>query len=103
MVRTGYQRGRANEYRAMGQLKKEGWIVLRSAGSHSPLDLFAAKGGERLLVQVKSGGGRVDNKGLAELIHWAKEFNGNAEVWHFKGRLGLEKRVVHRTEMKIPG
>jgi Holliday junction resolvase len=101
MVRTGYQRGRANEYRAMEQLRKDGWVVLRSAGSHSPLDLFAARNGERLLVQVKSGEGHMSDEQTKELIRWAKEFDGSAEVWHYMGREGVEKKVVHRAETKV--
>jgi Holliday junction resolvase len=80
----------------MEQLRREGWVVLRSAGSHSPIDLFAAKDGERLLVQVKSGQGRMNDEKTTELIRWAKEFDGNAEVWHYMGREGVEKKVVHR-------
>ncbi len=100
MARTAYQRGRANEYKAMEKLRKMGWLVLRSAGSHSPLDLFAAKDGERLLIQVKSGSGRASGDELTELILWAKAFRGTAEVWHFKGRDGVQKEVVYEKSAK---
>ena len=37
----------------MDMLKSQGWVVARSAGSHGPVDVFAAKEGIILLVQVK--------------------------------------------------
>ncbi len=76
----------------MELLKDDGWVVARSAGSHSPVDVFAAKGGAALLVQVKNGKARVKAEEAKELVKWAEAFNADAEVWHFKGRGRLEKR-----------
>ena len=89
---TQYERGRSKEYRAMTLLKSEGWVVARSAGSHSPVDIFAAKLGVTLLIQVKSRKARVKALEAKELVKWAEAFNANAEIWHFKGRGHLEKR-----------
>jgi Holliday junction resolvase len=96
MVNHAYNRGRAREYRAMEMLRTEGWVVGRSAASHSPVDIFAAKEGRVLLVQVKSGQARVNKEELTELVKWAEAFDADAEVWHFKGRGNLEKRRVSR-------
>ena len=42
MPNKNYQKGRRKEYKICDQLKKEGFdIVQRSAGSHSPIDVFA--------------------------------------------------------------
>ncbi|MDV3293097.1 MAG: restriction endonuclease [Nitrososphaerales archaeon] len=98
MVSTQYVRGRAREYRAMSMLRSEGWMVSRSAASHGAVDVFAAKGGRLLLVQVKSGRARVKKEELEELVRWARESNGDAEVWHFKGRGRFEKRRVHASK-----
>lgn len=98
MVSTQYVRGRAKEYRAMSMLRSQGWMVSRSAASHGAVDVFAAKGGKLLLVQVKSGRARVKKEELEELVRWAKESNGDAEVWHFKGRGRFEKRRVHASK-----
>lgn len=95
MVGTLYQRGRAKEYKTMQILKQSGWMVSRSAASHGAVDVFAAKDGKILLVQVKSGRARVKKEELDELIRWGKHSNGDAEVWHFKGRGHLEKRRVY--------
>lgn len=76
-------------------LRKDGFHVSRSAGSHGAVDVIAAKEGHILLVQVKSGRARVRKDELKELIKWGRSFNGDAEVWHFKRRGLLEKRRVH--------
>jgi hypothetical protein len=36
-----YKRGRKKEYKIMAQEKRKGNIVIRSAGSHSPIDLVS--------------------------------------------------------------
>lgn len=95
MPSTRYQIGRAKEYRAMAILKKEGWKVSRSAASHGAVDVFAARGGKMLLVQVKSGRARVKKEELEELIDWGRNSNGDAEVWYFKKRGELERRRVY--------
>jgi Holliday junction resolvase len=92
----GYNRGRAREYKVMELLRTEGWTVGRSAGSHSPVDVFAAKKGRVLLVQVKSGRARVGGEELMELVKWAEAFDADAEVWHFRGKGNLEKRRVSK-------
>lgn len=96
MVNRAYNRGRAKEYKVMEMLRVEGWIVGRSAGSHSPVDVFAAKEGNVLLVQIKSGKARVKSDELMELVKWAQAFDADAEVWHFKGRGNLVKRRVSK-------
>ncbi|MDG6901031.1 MAG: hypothetical protein JRM80_03630 [Nitrososphaerota archaeon] len=98
MTGTLYEKGRAREYKAMTMLKEDGWVVARSAASHGAVDVFAAKDGKLLLVQVKSGKARVKKEEMEELVRWGKESNGDAEVWHFKGRGHLEKRRVYASK-----
>ena len=53
-----YRKGRRKEYGVCDSLKKDGYdIVQRSAGSHSPIDIFAIDIENKIikLVQVKSG------------------------------------------------
>lgn len=92
---TRYQKGRAKEYATMAILKRDGWMVSRSAASHGAVDVFAAKDGMLLLVQVKSGRARVKKEEMEELVRWGKMSSGRAEVWHFKGRGKLQKRRVY--------
>ena len=49
---TNYERGRVFEYRVKRYLERQGYFVVRSAGSHFP-DLIAVKNGEVLAVEVK--------------------------------------------------
>ena len=78
----------------MAGLKKDGWMVARSAASHGAVDVFAAKDGRILLVQVKSGRARATREELEELVRWGKSANGDAEVWDYGGRGNVVKRRV---------
>jgi Holliday junction resolvase len=91
---TNYEGGRSREYRAMSTLRKDGWLVARSAGSHGAVDVFAVKAGKVLLVQVKSGKGRATKEELEELLSWGRNANGDAEVWHYERRGKLVRRRV---------
>jgi len=53
---TNYSRGANFERRVRRHLENEGWVVFRSAGSHSPADLIALKAGEVMLVQCQTNG-----------------------------------------------
>jgi len=56
MPNKNYLRGRAKEYRIIKELKEDGYsIAQRSAGSHSPVDIFAINSKKKLikLVQAK--------------------------------------------------
>jgi Holliday junction resolvase len=94
-LNKNYQKGRRREYQAMKRLADEGWMVARSAASHGAVDVFAAKEGRMLLVQVKSGRARVKKEELEELVRWGKSSDADAEVWHFKSGGKVERRRVH--------
>jgi hypothetical protein len=53
---TPYRLGRALEYRVRRLLEDAGFVVLRSLGSKSPVDLVAIRRGVLLLVQCKRSG-----------------------------------------------
>jgi len=95
MVGTPYTKGRAREYAALKILRSEGWLCSRSAASHGVVDIFAGKGGDVLIIQVKSGRARVGGKGRAELKRWAEEYGARAEIWFFQKRRGLKREVVY--------
>jgi len=75
VVRLGsaYVRGRSAEYWVKGLLEAQGYLVIRSAASHTPIDLLAAKDGVRLAVQVKVKSGFTKEE-KAELLKWAEQF-----------------------------
>lgn len=57
-MNRNYHNGRNHEYRLAAKLRKEGWVVIRAAGSHGLFDLIAIKPppeGEMFLIQAKSG------------------------------------------------
>ena len=88
----------------MHYLRTKGWMCSRSAKSHGPVDVFAAKAGKVLLIQVKSGSSRVRKTELGLLKSYALAFNADAEVWSFVKRrkvkkLKVSKRSVHRTSI----
>ena len=50
---TPYKKGARAEYYVMDRMKKKGYSVIRSAGSHTPVDLMAGRGRKCLGIQVK--------------------------------------------------
>ena len=64
--------------------------------SHGPVDVFAAKDGNILLIQVKSGSSRMRKEDLETFEHWAEHFNASAEVWYYKKRGKLQRHSVRR-------
>jgi Holliday junction resolvase len=96
MVNNNYSRGRAYEYKVMKELRSTGWLVSRSAMSHGPVDVFAGKNGRRLLIQVKSGTGRLSKQARVDLLKWAKQFNAEAQVWRFEKSNGHRITILRR-------
>jgi len=52
--RTPYEIGREREYHIADMLRDEGYLVMRTAGSHSPFDLVAVNGEQVRFVQVQT-------------------------------------------------
>ncbi len=50
-----YRIGLIFEYEVRDWLRDRGWLVMRSAGSKSPVDLVAVRNNQVLLVQCKKG------------------------------------------------
>lgn len=94
MPNRNYVSGRAREYAALNALRREGWMASRSAASHGAVDVFAAKDGRVLLVQIKSGKASATKAELDELARWGESANGDAEVWYYKGKGKVVKRRV---------
>ena len=53
---TNYQRGAAFERKVARDLESHGYVTVRSAGSHSPVDVVAMKYGTIAAVQCKLDG-----------------------------------------------
>ncbi len=52
-MKKKYKTGTKYEYKAKKELEKEGYLVIRSAGSHSPFDLIALGALEVIFIQIK--------------------------------------------------
>jgi len=61
---TKYKNGAARERRIMKKLEQEGWFCIRSAGSHSPIDIIA-------MISLAEYIKQIDKKGEKE--KWEKE------------------------------
>lgn len=51
---TRYERGRAQEYRALRDLQAEGYTATRTAGSHGTADIIAWDADTVRFIQIKS-------------------------------------------------
>lgn len=90
-----YQKGYRQEREIVNHLRRLGWLSVRTAGSHSPIDIFCVKGDRILLIQSKSNGRKgnhsyytalrtymerydriLSSKGLLLTKEWRKEIEG---------------------------
>jgi len=99
LVSTPYTRGRSREYQVLRKLRAEGWFCSRSAASHGPVDIFAGRNGQVLMVQVKSGIARASHVEKEILKLWGAAFGGSVEVWRYRKGKPLEKEVVYKCDL----
>jgi Holliday junction resolvase len=97
---TNYQRGRTREYKVLHMLRSDGWVCSRSAICLGPVDIFAARRGKVLLIQVKIGSGRMGKQELTDFRAWADDFNANAEIWYFKKKGKLQSKAIRINRVK---
>ena len=77
---SAYTRGRAFEYRVRSRLEQQGYVVFRTAGSRSPIDLLAFRDGHALFVQCKSGHRGISRRERIALVDLAVECGAIAAV-----------------------
>lgn len=92
---ANYLRGYRVELLAKKELEKEGYYVVRSAGSHSLFDLIAFDNYDFRLIQLKSFSG----KKKAPKFKWDEAArnvgvpeNCRKEIWVYKSREGFIKK-----------
>ncbi len=84
---TAYGRGYYFERRVEADMREHGWVTIRSAGSHGPCDIIAAKGGEIRVIQCKYDQvGYLTPAARAGLRAVAKEFEAIPVVAFVKKR-----------------
>jgi Holliday junction resolvase len=91
---TQYARGVYREKKTADRLRKDGYSVIESRGSHGPADLWAAKPGQLLLIQVKTGDATISGKWLNDLYLLARTAGGIAILADWPGRGKLRMRQV---------
>ncbi|MFW6172574.1 MAG: hypothetical protein ACOC5T_02410 [Elusimicrobiota bacterium] len=78
---TNYQKGRAKEYRVIRKLEDQGFdIAQRSAGSHSPVDIWAVDTDRKKILLVQAKPSDFSLKKEKELLEKHKDLNGKFDV-----------------------
>jgi len=81
---TNYEKGRAWEYAVSDMLFSKGWTIIRSAGSHTAVDLIAGRYLEAsnqrrvIVIQCKVGQSKFDEDEKERLLDAARAFNARA-------------------------
>ena len=76
---TNYSKGRKKEYEIMHQLEREGWTVLRTAGSHGFADLIAINKKERKIRFIQCKPDDFSKAAGEDLMKEHEEFNHH--IW----------------------
>lgn len=97
--RSNYVRGYEVERRVVQELTAQGYHVVRSAGSHTPVDIVAWNEQEVVFIQVKRCKSpdlleRSIKQGIKDLSLIKLPTNGRAEVWVWCDRMGFFRREV---------
>lgn len=106
MARTNYQRGYETERKIMEQLADQGYLVLRSAGSHSKIDVLGLRRDRIIAVQSKRtkkfsmSSYRKEIQAIQELIEQFQLTNVDFEFWVWVDRQGFRKWEVFKDEVK---
>lgn len=81
MVNKNYRKGRRKEYRICKELRKEGFdIAQRSAGSHSPVDVWAVDKENKKILLVQSKPESMSQNKIEELLEEHGDMSGEYDV-----------------------
>ena len=89
---TQYARGRAFEYRVKKFYESKGFFVVRSAGSHSPVDLIAFHYAGVWFIQCKLTG-KFSRKDSEELCSLARKYHAIPVLATNEGRV-MELKIA---------
>lgn len=79
MPQTIYRKGREKEYKLCKELRLEDFdIVQRSAGSHSPIDIFAIHRRKKLIKFIQSKGPKLEEYRKKKILKDMEYLSG---VW----------------------
>lgn len=94
---VGYRKGASFENQVKDVLIDDDWFAIRSAGSHSIIDVLALKVDEKWLIQCRTNG-NLSNKERKELITLAEKHKATP-ILAYKSRDGI---VFQEIKSKIP-
>ena len=81
MPNRNYQKGKLKEHKIVRQLKEQGWtIAQRSAGSHSPIDIFAINRDTKEILFIQSKCGEYAEREIVRLNKEYEWLNGGWNV-----------------------
>lgn len=81
MPNKNYLKGRRKEYKEVKRLKENGFeIAQRSAGSHSPIDIFAISRTKRIIKLVQCKPDSMSNNKRKQIEDENNWLNGNFDV-----------------------
>lgn len=75
MPNSNYIKGRRKEYKVMEEERKKGNIVLRSAGSHSPVDIVSIDVTARVIKLIQCKSDNFPQIEIDELQYQMRELN----------------------------
>lgn len=75
-MNTNYKRGQRKEYKIMHKERGDNKIVLRSAGSHSPIDVISIDLAERVIKFIQSKPDDYPEKERLKLLDENSRLNG---------------------------
>lgn len=71
MPNKNYVKGRRKEYKIMKELKKDGFdIAQRTAGSHSPIDVFAINKLTRVIKLIQAKPDDFNSRKIERELNW---------------------------------
>lgn len=106
MARTNYQRGYEIERKIVHDLTGQGFLVLRSAGSHSKIDVLGLRGDRIVAVQSKRtkkfsmSAYRKEIEAIQEVIRQYRLPQVDFEFWVWVDREGFRKWHVTADEVQ---
>jgi Holliday junction resolvase len=92
--KSNYAKGIRAERIVKKRLEKRGWLVKQSKGSRGPHDLYALKGGKKLLIQVKSGTSSLRRREKHRLQMAAKKKRAKALYMKVDNRGKISSKLV---------
>jgi Holliday junction resolvase len=91
-----YQRGRVLEYRTKEEWEARDYQVVRTAGSHGPVDLVAWNKYETVYIQVKSG--KVSKSDLADFADMVRPPAARKLLVHYVKIEGKYEKYITEVE-----